>query len=480
MTTNNYIEIPSDYWQFYNKPGHFITYYGDVYFGILCKCPKYEDRVFIVQNDKRRELFDLKPEDQTLEKYRQYGWEIRSFDIFRTPPIANDSFGGENQYKQHTRYNVKPYKRMFVFGAGASAYCAFGDKTQVLRSSKLRPPIGYEIFDEDFQPFYEKYSGVKLTIPVYEAKGRDIEGCMEDEWQKFRYTYNPQLLNRHINVQYYLQELFNEISRDVIKNHNRKNLYSLFANKLQQHYSNNEEEKVSIVSFNYDTILDHYLSAIFDHPFNSMDDYIKYENSFLYFKPHGSSNWGWKFKPERLMELNGTGSIADRLYNNKIELWQLYYYLLGDPEQNIARNSWGYELLLHPNRLGRYTLNKNRIEIVNNKETYYPALLLPYRDKDEFLMHYDHQSSMMTAMNEVEELYLIGWKGNEAVFNRMMNTQANRLQKIIIVNPNERDKKEVSNYLKDYPRLASVKIEVVDTFEEFVLDKMDNIFSNRG
>lgn len=460
----------------WHEPGYFITYYGDVYYGAVASPSDHDDRFFIIQEDKKRDFRKLNTQERTTEKCREYGWEIRDTRIIKqyVRGDKHNPLGGENQYSRHSREGNFPYKRMFIFGAGASAYCAFGDKSKTLRESKLRPPTGFEIFDEDYQTFCDKYPGVSLTIPAYEAMGRDIEDCMEKEWQNFRYTYNPGLLKRHVNIQYYLQKLFTAISTDVVTNHNRKNLYSLFANKLQQHYSTHTNENFSVVSFNYDTILDHYIEKVFEQPFQSMDDYFNYKSPFLFFKPHGSCNWGWKFKRELINPLGRTG-IANLIYNNNIELDELYYHYLGGFKENLAENSWGYEMELNPHRLGRHTLNKNRIEIMQKGERYYPALLLPYRDKDEFVMHYDHQQALETAMNEVEELYLIGWKGNEKVFNRLFDFHSHRLQKVIIVNPDEIKSGEVSKYLKDYPKMTKIKPMVYSTFEDFVLNHLDNL-----
>lgn len=468
------IQIPFEWNEFYNHSAYFITYYGDVYFGFIAECPGYDDRFYIIQNDKSSTWRGLKPEHRVPEVYRSLGWEIRDPDIIKQKPIkgdANSKLGGYNEYASHSR-NGDGYDRMFIFGAGASAFCTFDDKKTVLHSSKLRPPIGFEIFDEDYQPFCDKYPGVKLTIPAYEAIGRDIEECMEYEWQNFKNSYNPGLLKRHINVQYYLHKLFTAISDDVVKNHSRKNLYSLFANKLQQHYflPQNKKKKFSIISFNYDTILDHYLEQMFETKFQTMNDYFNYNSNFLYFKPHGSCNWGWKFRDDRINKLPRNTGVAGALYSGNIENWQIYYHYLGDISENLAENSWGYELELNPNRLGKFTLNKNRIEVMNDGK-YYPALLLPYRDKDEFVMHYDHQSAMKTALGEAEEVYLIGWKGNEDVFNRQWALHKNKLKKIVIADPQA---EIVKQNLSKHFDLSKFEIELVNDFETFVLKYLDN------
>lgn len=476
-------QIPHEWRDYYNYPAYFITYYGDIYFGYLWECPGHNDRFYIVQNDKTRDVKNLKKEEQTPERYLRLGREIKDPQIVNYDPIPhnqNQKLGVNINFSSLTRTGQR-WKRMFVFGAGASAYCTFGAKAKTLRDSVLRPPTGYEIFDECYDEFCRKYPAVTASIPEFISKGNDIEACLEGEWQNIRNNYNPKIVARHVNLQYYLLELFQSISKEVTENHFRNNLYSLFANKLQKHLAKPTGEQVALVSFNYDTILDRFIEQLFSIRFSSTTDYINYtKNPFLLFKPHGSANWGWPFKTEKLIGLNG--NLPQYLYEQEFDLATIYYTLLGNINQMVVENSWGMELSMHKHRLGRFTLNKNKIEVIQPNGHYYPALLLPYRDKDEFAMPYDHHNAMQVFMSEMEELYLIGWKGNEDVFNRLLKTHAHRLKKIVIASPSEKKDQEVSKNLSQHLGKLKDKYEVVivNDFEDFVLNQMDTLIASEG
>lgn len=459
------------------QPKYYITYFGDIYHGMVVKHDRHEDRFFIVSKNEWQEFDRL--QNKTLEDYQRLGWEIRDDNVIIDTIPDGYQLGIDSNPIDTTRYDHQEWKRMFVFGAGASAFCSFGDGLDKLRNKTLlRPPTGYEVFDENYKEILAEYEGARASISDFEDKGKDIEGCLEDEWGDVRYYYNPQIVARHTNIQLYLQELFQNISEEVTKNHYRNNLYSSFANKLQR-FASKGSERMAVVSFNYDTILDYFLDQAFRMDLSQMKNYMDYNNKYaMLFKPHGSCNWGWPLREDRLIGMNG--SLPKFFYQQQFTPTNIYYHLLGDFNEMIHAHSWGNEKSCSIKGIGRHTINKNRIEIIplGSTKKYYPSLLLPYRDKDEFIMHYDHLHAMRSFMGSMEELYLIGWKGNEAVFNKMLKEQAHRLRKIVIVNPAERTHQEVSKNLEKAGIDLKDKVQVIDTFEQFVRLEMDKIFPN--
>jgi hypothetical protein len=191
------------------------------------------------------------------------------------------------------------------------------------------------------------------------------------------------------------------------------------------------------------------------------------------FKPHGSSNWGWPFIAGTFTNTGGK-SIPKYIYDMQFTPNQIYYDMMGGYNKMLLISSWGIEQEMNPNHVGRYTINKNRIEIINGTQPYLPALQLPYRDKDEFVMPFDHYHYLKDAMHEVEVLFLIGWKGNEFAFNRLLKMHAGSLKKIVIVNPDADNViQNLSAHFDLTPGQTRYTIEVVKTFKEFVTDKLD-------
>jgi len=198
-----------------------------------------------------------------------------------------------------------------------------------------------------------------------------------------------------------------------------------------------------------------------------MEDYFDWDSrNMVLFKPHGSANWGWKFKNGNLVN-NNRFEIINQLFKRKIEPWEIYYKLLGDISETVESSSWGLA--------GKYSLNKNLIKIISREEDphslYHPALLLPYRDKDEFVMPYQMQHAMTSCFNQISELFLIGWKGNEDQFNQKLKNNANSLRKITIVNPHAAEVK--SNLEKAGFDLSQYDMKEIKTFENFVLSHLE-------
>ena len=133
-------------------------------------------------------------------------------------------------------------------------------------------------------------------------------------------------------VPLYLRDLFTSISdytRDPI---NYKAL-------LQRLFDNSGFDRVTIVSLNYDLLLDRVLEvADFGGVFASMEDYDRprVHPHLLYVKLHGSVNWAWRlpgFDPTRVSKIVATTSshATVRAYLDLIHQATEWPASLGDP-----------------------------------------------------------------------------------------------------------------------------------------------------
>ena len=133
--------------------------------------------------------------------------------------------------------------------------------------------------------------------------------------------------------------------------------------------------------------------------------------------------------------------------------------------------TWGIEAGINIHRLGKYTIDKSQLHIINGKlDDYYPGLLLPYRDKDEFTMPLPHFIALEGYLHYVETLVIIGWKGNEDAFNRILLAQSQKISKIIIVDPAPEVVEKNLQVLLDKQKLKPVYYK---TFEDFVLNGLE-------
>lgn len=437
---------------------HF-TSYGDVYAGFEFDLPFNPGNVAIIQNDHLMEFSTLSDTEKTAEKIRKCGWLVPKAVIIDRKPYGDIIKPLHQDYG--TSFNsLYSRKDMFIFGAGASSFCGTKNTLKEFLKSKMKPPLGNELFASRYRDIYRKYDGVRQSIMELQDKDVNVEEFLEEEWKEVE-NGNVVIMNRHINIQYYLQEILKVISNHICEEYFDANLFTKLAYKLQVMQGREPNRKFAIVSFNQDTILDTFFTQQFKTTISSFEDYVDVNNRpFVLFKPHGSWNWGWKFPKE-------IPNVCSWLHNNNTNFHQLYYQLLGTPENMIDWNSFGVEAANHEHRIGRFTIDKSRLQLIDPEKlnNYYPGILLPYRDKDELTFPLKHYHCLTGYLNEVENLYIIGWKGNEKVFNKLLTTHANKLKKIVIADPNPTVVKDNLNGVLSHRKITLL---FENNFDDFV------------
>jgi len=457
-------------------PQYFFTKYGEVYAGWKFEEIDFPNYTIVIQGTKLKDYRELKHTDKTLEKISEYGWVLGNEVIvgtldgeaFEPPKKSAGSYTGFNHDIEH--------KTMFIFGAGASANCVYGNDKVEFQTDILRPPLGPALFEKRLKNYYNKYKGVKQSLPLLQSdENPDVEELFEREWKNIHKENNQVVLSRHINIQYYLQEVLKDVTKRVTEEYFAKNLYAKLGNKLKKIYSASVKttygrttaKNFAFVSFNQDTILETFISQQFNIPLDNLNDYIRVNESPCYiFKPHGSWNWGWRFPDTSKFN----GNTSNWLFENNINLFQLYFELLGSHTNMIDGRT--YETMLNKHHLGRFTIDKSQLQLigVENLNDFFPALLLPYRDKDEFTMPMQHFNYMSDYFGSAETLVVIGWKGNEEAFNRQLFKNANRINKVIIADPNP---KLVEENLSPILSKSNVEKIIYKNFEDFVENGID-------
>ena len=443
---------------------YYYTTFGDVYAGFEFY-EDFEDLKIIVQADKLKEYKQLDFRNKTLETIKEFA-AVFPASVF-VKECSQEEIG-EHRKKHIPHWWKGEYDRkvMFVIGAGASAYCVTGSKQKAFANDDLRPPLGNGLFAPKFKSLHQKYDGVKNSLADLQHVNVNVEEYLQDEWKDVLENGNPEIITRHINIQFYLQEVLSQVSQRVTQEYWESNLFAQLANKLQKIYAGDTQKKFAFVSFNQDSILETFLSQYFRKPLNSLDNYVEVNDGpFCVFKPHGSWNWGWKFP-------NKMGNRAKFLFDNRVSFYELYYEMLGNHVDMVDWTSWGHELSLNSNRKGRLTIDKSKIALqgADNIGNFYPAILLPYRDKDEFTMPIEHFERMDQYLSYVETLVIIGWKGNEAMFNQVLNQRATRIKTVIIADPYP---DVVSSNLKDILARVGVQKIVYGSFEDFIVNGLD-------
>jgi len=284
-----------------------------------------------------------------------------------------------------------------------------------------------------------------------------------------------------MNLQYYIRELLYKVSNQVNTEYKGQNLFARLAQKLQRVYEQTDfdfKKRFAFVSFNQDTILDNFLCHYFSVRLWKLSDYVSRKNPFFLFKPHGSWNWGWEFPIDFKLKHLINISTSEWLYQLNVDFFDLYFSHLGSLDNMLDWNSWGPQKKINRYNKGALTIDKSKLEVISEDrfDISFPALLLPYRDKDDFTMPHSHVFDMENYLNDfVETLVIIGWKGNEAAFNKVLLTKGNKIKKLIIADPNQ---DEVINNLKSLIEKNKVKVVPYKGFEHFMMDGFDKEISS--
>lgn len=411
----------------YMQPCEITTYLGDRYYGLFVDAIDERKETYFIpftkdgnQNLTFQRWREGEKENKTTNILKKYGILLpdKNFIVgFQTgssnPQQAVGSTGSRSG-------NIST-KKLFIIGAGASYGFSFDEA-----SLEMRPPLVNEIFDSKYSNIYKQYPGVVKNISRLRFE-KNIEKYFQDEWELLERSTSMNGLRDQINIQFYLYRLFNVITQT--NDSHESNLYDQLVRYLDHYLRDNRNERVAIVSFNYDFLLEKAIERGNKIPFRTINDYVSDEHRINIFKPHGSANWGWKIEAISPITYGVPNSANSPLFAD-LPSW-LYYH-----NRTLAQI---YELMLGGYRsgYGKFLINKDDIALTKPQESVYPALFLPYINKDEFMMPYKHQILMESYLSSIEEICIIGWKGSEDEFNKSLKMRlASKKIKLTVVDPN--------------------------------------------
>ena len=402
---------------------------------------------FLSEDIQLNQFFIVTPNSQNRDKpHREIGLPVKLEQIISWPEYIHNPITNAESY---TLPNNRKAKKMVILGAGASFDFTHASPSE----SNLQMPLTKDIFHDSFEKIIEKYPGasdLSSEISLLISKGGDLENYFEKQWKKIVDNYDPILLNKLINTQYYIHDLFNTLSEELGKTR-KTNYYNLI--KLAHDYIISQpNEYIPLITFNYDTLLEQAIERHYNTKFVNIDDYINTDRkNLLIFKPHGSSNWVKKFKAGLYasnfigLNVNSIDVLAKQLYDEERTLPNINDFL----QESITFD------IKNPNK-----------SVKNNAyyNYYFPWLLIPYKNKDDFMMPSKHEAMLEHVLGDVEEILIIGWKGSEQKFQQMLKRKLEGKEiKITLIEP---DKEARLSFMREYKTLLP-KVIFEDTNSNF-------------
>jgi hypothetical protein len=184
---------------------------------------------------------------------------------------------------------------LVIFGAGASFDSAptYPPGAEVLGGDRFnkfhRPPLANELFENRpaFADAIKSFPECQPIVPrLRSLRDESLEAALQDLQAKAQ-DY-PRGLQQLAAVRYYLQYILWQCGnawRDVAKGVTN---YKTLLDQIER--VNKKNEPVCLVTFNYDTLLEHALSD-FGLAVEAFPDYTKKHPFYRVFKVHGSVNW---------------------------------------------------------------------------------------------------------------------------------------------------------------------------------------------
>ena len=301
---------------------------------------------------------------------------------------------------------------MIIFGAGASHDAIPAQVVDEYSSAQwgspnyarfrwFQPPLARDLFKS--QPEFDEAIGlygpagalIRDRLRPWVQQGRDLEILLDTisrEAPRSR-TVRREL----IALRLYLRRTLWRCSEEWAKAAPAQSNYHVVLQKAVRWQERTRAAKISLVTFNYDLLLDKAVSA---HPgilLDSLEAYVA-SDEFRVFKPHGSVNWA-RIIDEPVPSGDPISSLINRAGD--------------DPHGSPARGAfcivptWD-SYVYSPRGAGPNGLA-------------FPLITVPIRSKDNFEFPSDHEDKLKQAVLDVTRVLVVGWRATEQNFLALWN-----------------------------------------------------------
>lgn len=347
---------------------------------------------------------------------------------------------------------------LVIFGAGAS-YDSIPSKPLPLPFTGLlsneinaplaiefRPPLANELFaDRIFMAdWVNNFPHCQPIIPyLRNLGGKTVEQVLQELQEEGQ--HNPRRRKQMAAVQYYLQSMLFECTNHWNPEAKGVTNYKTLLDQIE--HCRKPKERVSIVTFNYDTLVESALHEV-GLTIRSMDDYINHD-IFSLIKVHGSINWAREV----------ITSITVSQSKSKLDLAQ---ELIEDIDQlNITDN---YRMI-----------EEYPISSVGST-CFFPALAIPVERKSTFVCPNDHFDALVQILKEVKKFLIIGWRATEEHFLNLLsqNIGKKRIQ-VLTVAGNHSEGDDINHSILQYIPEGSFQ-SAEGGFTQFVVNRAGEKF----
>lgn len=285
---------------------------------------------------------------------------------------------------------------MVVFGAGAS-YDSIdvkppgsGNPGWVI-DEEFRPPLAKHLFGFRglFADAMANFPKLQPIVPILRHAGtKNVETILR-ELQEEANAY-PERLRQLMAVRYYLHFVIWECERRWKSVAKQVTNYKSLLDQINRWRK--PDETVCLVTFNYDTLLEHAMSVV-GPTIAELKDYVVGKSNFKVFKLHGSVNWA------RLVQWPPPSAGANA--------WQIAQSHI-DQAADLNITDQFVQINEHP--CGSW----------EGKHGLVPAIAIPVEKKSSFECPQWQLDGLEKLLPTVDKLVLIGWRATEDHFLELL------------------------------------------------------------
>jgi hypothetical protein len=309
---------------------------------------------------------------------------------------------------------------MIIFGAGAS-YDSISYDDPAKANHPYRPPLTNQIFKLKGRPWENGIASQLMPLVQRLEEIGDITNLESTLDNMHNIPPDKDAIIRQLTAfRFFLQSVFMSCSREYPSQVSGKTNYLSIIRRVNDWRAATNNERVRIVTFNYDTMLEAACHAVFGTTFRVLNDYIANDN-FRIYKPHGSVNWGRVVQYKLIENTDNWNAIADELSS------------IGDVNLNVSDDF----ILTNSGKLRK------------DERVLLPAIAVPLQSKAYFECPREHILSLSDAIPDVTKLIVIGWRATERHFLNMWRKRVNKDLHGIIVNNDESSGIEAKGNLSD-------------------------------
>jgi hypothetical protein len=313
---------------------------------------------------------------------------------------------------------------MVVLGAGASYDSIHGGDLPDRPDMYQRPPLAAELFTN--RP---NFGAVMMNLPTARPliarlrqavdTGRDVEEALE-EVQTLADKGHPQLFRQLMAVKFYLRDIIRDCSNEWVGSAYGLTNYTRLLDKIEL-WRRPANERVLLVTFNYDHILEGACGEVLDMHVSEMPHYV-FRGDYRLIHLHGSVRWG---RMTTLAEEGTPGHSGPTFRALPRDLIALAHEVEMTDEFFLGP----------PGEVEGYAVA--------------PALAIPFRSKAAFECPPEHLQAMRDWLPSVDRCLVIGWRAQEMHFLQMWREVVNPELEGLVVSQNQDSAEAVVAFLHE-------------------------------